>query len=525
MYLRKEKSKVNWVIAGLLLGIIVAAMDNTIISTAMGTIISEIGGMDKFIWVSSAYLIASVVGMPIYGKLSDMYGRKLFYMVGLGLFVLGSVLCGLSQSMGQLIIFRAVQGLGGGAIMPIAFTIIFDIVPVTQRGKISGLFGAAFGVSSVFGPLIGAFFAEYINWRGIFYVNIPLGLVSLIFIFCFYHESLNHFKQKIDWVGAILLVSSVLSLMFALEMGGKNFKWSSFQIIGLFSLFTILFIVFLFVEKKVSEPIIPLDLFKSRLFAASQGVSLFYGSVFIIATVYIPIFVQGAFGESVTNSGLILIPMMIGTVVGSQIGGLLVAKLTYRNIMLGSISLLFTGFILLSTLSNSTSRWLVTLYMIITGISVGISFSVLSMSSMHSINFNRRGSANSSVTFFRAIGMTLGITIFGTIQNNIMQVRFLKNIPEISNLGRTIESRSLLQQEVRMHIPADVLDKMTNILAGSIAEIFKLSLIPLTIALFFIIIMGNGRLENLSHTIKNEKEVVSPDVNETGDTRYINGGE
>ncbi len=521
MYMKKESSKVNIVIAGLLLGIIISAMDNTIVSTAMGTIISELGGMDKFIWVSSAYLIASVAGMPVYGKLSDMYGRKFFFITGLFLFITGSALCGLSQSMDQLIIFRAIQGLGGGAIMPIAFTIIFDIIPIEQRGKFSGLFGAAFGVSSVFGPLIGSFFAEYVAWRWIFYVNIPLGILSMLFLFRYYHESPYHKKQKIDWPGAVLLVSSVVSLMFALEMGGKEYEWTSVQILALFSLFAAGISAFLYVESKVSEPIVPIDLFKARLFACSQITAFLYGAVFIIAIVFIPIFVQGVFGGTATNSGLILMPMMLASVAGSQIGGLLTTRLSYRKIMFGSILLLFLGFVLLSTLTVDSTRLLVILFMIITGAGVGISFSVLMISSTDGIPFNRMGSANSSLTFFRSVGMTLGLTIFGTIQNNIMQGRFMKDIPAYANLGMKLDSRALLQPQVRIHIPAEALEKMTGILAGSITRIFVWSLVPLTIALFFIMIMGSKKMMRNNDF----KEGVLPDVNENGGTRNLNGGE
>jgi EmrB/QacA subfamily drug resistance transporter len=521
MYMKKESSNVNMVIAGLLLGIIISAMDNTIVSTAMGTIISKLGGMDKFIWVSSAYLIASVAGMPIYGKLSDMYGRKVFFIAGLFLFITGSALCGLSQSMEQLIIFRAIQGLGGGAIIPIAFTIIFDIIPIAQRGKFSGLFGAAFGVSSVFGPLIGSFFAEYTDWRWIFYINIPLGILSIFFLYRFYSESLNHKKQKIDWLGAGLLVLSVVSLMFALEMGGKNYEWASIQIIALFSLFAAGMCAFLFVESKVPEPIVPIDLFKARLFACSQITAFLYGTVFIIAIVFIPIFVQGVFGGTATNSGLILMPMMLASVVGSQIGGLLTIRLSYRKIMIGSIAFLFLGFILLGTLTVDSTRLLVIIFMIITGAGVGVSFSVLTISSTDGILFNRMGSANSSLTFFRSVGMTLGLTIFGTIQNNIMQGRFIKDIPSFINFSTKLDARALLQPQVRIHIPAEVLVKMTGILAGSITQIFVWSLAPLTIALFFIMIMGSKKM------MKNNdfKEGVLPDVNEDGGTRNLNGGE
>ncbi|HEY2420229.1 MAG TPA: MFS transporter, partial [Neobacillus sp.] len=223
----KKDTNLKPVVIGLLLAILMAAMDNTIVATAMGTIVSDLGGFDKFIWVTSAYMVAVMAGMPIFGKLSDMYGRKRFFIFGLVVFLLGSALCGVAQSIVQLSIFRAIQGIGGGALMPIAFTIVFDIFPPENRGKMTGLLGAVFGAASVLGPLLGAYITDYISWHWIFYVNVPIGIVSIILIVRFYHESLQHSKQKIDWIGAITLVISVVSLMFALELGGKEYKWDS----------------------------------------------------------------------------------------------------------------------------------------------------------------------------------------------------------------------------------------------------------------------------------------------------------
>ena len=520
---KNERSRIGLVIAGLLLGIIISAMDNTIVSTAMGSIIADIGGMSKFIWVSSAYLIASVAGMPIYGKLSDMYGRKFFFVGGLLLFIGGSALCGLSKSMEQLIFSRALQGLGGGAIMPIAFTIIFDIIPSEQRGKISGLFGAAFGVSSIFGPLLGSFLSQYLTWRLVFFVNVPIGMMSILLLLKCYCESHSHPKQKIDWIGATLLVFSVTSLMFALEMGGKNFSWLSVPIILLFSLFACCMAAFLIVEKKVSEPIVPLDLFKIRLFASSQIVAFFYGTVFITAIVFIPIFVQGVFGGTATNSGLILMPMMLASVVGSQIGGMLASKLSYKSMMIGSVLLLILGFTLMGSMTTDSTRWQMVLFMIITGIGVGTSFSVLTMSTLDGIPFNRMGSANSSLTFFRSVGMTLGVTIFGTIQNNIMQTGFISNIAGFSKFGLKLDARALLQPQVRQHIPENVLTQMTGILSDSITKVFMWALVSLTLAFIFIIIMGNKRYIMAKSEKNVLREEVLPDVYETGRTGDFDG--
>jgi len=490
-----KESKVNFVLAGLLLGLLMASMDNTIVATAMGTIVGEMGGMDKFVWVTSAYMVATMAGMPIFGKLSDMYGRKRFYVFGLIVFLIGSILCGTANSIVELSIYRAIQGIGGGALMPIAFTIIFDVFPPEKRGKMTGLFGAVFGTSSVFGPLLGAYITEYVGWHWIFYINVPIGALSLWFISVYYRESLEHRKQSIDWWGAVTLVGAVVSLMFALELGGNQFAWNSAQIIGLFVSFAVLFVIFLIVETKVPEPIISFTMFKRRLFAASNAVALLYGSAFIITTVYLPIFIQGVFGGSATNSGLLLTPMMLGSVVGSQLGGFLTTKTSFRNIMLTSSVFFVPGIFLLSTLSPDISRGMVTFYMIITGFGVGFSFSVLGMAAIHGFDMRQRGSASSTGSFFRSLGMTLGITVFGILQRNQFENGMSSAFAgQDTGIGPITDPRAILTPETRAAIPAPVLDKITDILASSIAHTFLWALVPAVLAVVCIVLMGKERV-------------------------------
>ena len=273
----EKNNKLGFVVAGLLLGILMASMDNTIVVTAMGTIVGDLGGLENFVWVVSAYMVAEMAGMPIFGKLSDMYGRKRFFIFGLIVFMIGSALCGTAENITQLGIYRAIQGIGGGALVPIAFTIVFDIFPPEKRGKMGGLFGAVFGLSSIFGPLLGAYITDYISWHWVFYINLPLGILALIFITFFYKESRVHRKQKIDWFGAITLVGAVVSLMFALELGGQKYDWDSSFILSLFGGFAILIIAFIFIERKVEEPIISFEMFKRRLFGMSTIIALCYG--------------------------------------------------------------------------------------------------------------------------------------------------------------------------------------------------------------------------------------------------------
>lgn len=380
--------------------------------------------------------------------------------------------------------------------MPIAFTIMYDLFPPEKRGKMTGLFGAVFGTSSVFGPLLGAYVTEYISWHWVFYINLPLGLISLSFIAKYYKESMQRSKQKIDWAGAITLVVSVICLMFALELGGKQYDWNSGVILSLFGAFVISLLAFFFVERKVQEPIISFHLFKKRLFASTQAVAFFYGTTFIIATVYIPIFVQGVLGGSASNAGLILTPMMLGSVIGSQAGGQLASRTSYRNTMILSGVFFVTGIYLLSTLSIDTSRTLVTMFMILAGLGVGFSFSVLSMASIHNLEIREQGAATSTNSFFRSLGMTLGVTIFGTIQNHIFTEKLKTAFPpEMAKMApKGGDTSFLLSPEAGEKIPPQILQNIKLALADSISDTFMWALVPTVLSIAFIFLMSNERL-------------------------------
>ena len=495
----KQGTNLKLVVTGLLLAILMSAMDNTIVATAMGTIVSDLGGFDKFVWVTSAYMVAVMAGMPIFGKLSDMYGRKRFFLFGLIVFLIGSALCGIAQSIVQLSVFRAIQGIGGGALMPIAFTIVFDIFPPENRGKMTGLLGAVFGASSVLGPLLGAYITDYISWHWVFYVNVPIGIVSIILIIRYYHESLQHAKQKIDYLGAITLVISVVSLMFALELGGKEYDWHSVQIISLFASFFIFFIAFFIAEFKAAEPILPLWLFRRRLFAASQILSFLYGGTFIILTVFIPIFVQAVYGGTAKNAGLILTPMMLGSVAGSSIGGIFLTKTSFRNLMILSIISYVAGMYLLGTMTVDTARYLLTIYMILVGFGVGFSFSLLPTASMHNLEPQYRGTATSTNSFLRSFGMTLGVTIYGTLQGNLFTDQLKEAFKGMQGGGgqqfQMGDPRQIFQATARAKIPDFILDKIVSAMSYSITHTFMLTLIPIVLAAITIIFMGKARVE------------------------------
>jgi len=500
-----RKSNVRVVIVGLLLGLFMAALDQTIVSTAMPKVIENLGGLDKFIWVYSAYMIAMVVSTPIFGKLSDMYGRKRFFLAGLLLFMAGSMLCGTAQNMDQLIVYRALQGIGGGSLMPIVFTIIFDIFPPEKRGKMTGLFGAVFGMSSVFGPILGASITDNISWRWIFYINVPIGIVSFLLVWRAYHESKNHSKQTIDWGGAAVLTAAILCLMFGLELGGTDgWAWSSWKIVSLFAGSAVLLIAFLLVERKAREPIVPLHLFKERLFTSSQLISLLYGAAMIAGASYIPLFIQGVFHESATQTSTVLTPMMLGVVASSMTGGFIVRKFAYRNIMLVSALVLTAGLALLGfAMDTSTSRGMITLYMIVVGLGMGVSFSVLNMSTLTNIPPQYKGSATSLVAFFRTIGSALGVTVFGAMQKH----DFLSEAGALVGgnakmLAQIRSGQALLDPKMQaaLGIPANVLQKLLDALADSIIYVFQWAVVLPVVALVFAMLMGRARLAPVPRT-------------------------
>lgn len=477
------------VMIALMLGIFVASLDNTIVATSMGSIIGNLGGMDKYVWVTSAYLVAEMAGMPIFGKLSDMYGRKKFFVFGILLFLAGSILCGMANTMIQLCIFRAIQGIGGSALMPIAFTIIWDVVPREVRGKMSGIFGAVFGLSSIAGPLLGSFITEQFDWRWIFFINIPIGIIALALIVIFYKESKTHTKQIIDWFGFVFLLGFSISLMFGLELGGETYPWQSWQIISLFILSVVCFIVFLLVEKRAKDPILPFNLFKERLYTTSVLTGMFYGGVFMVSTIYIPLYIQGVTGGTATNSGLLLLPMMVTSSVAAALGGAFANKFSYKSIMMTSGIIMAIGTFLLSTLDASTPRWSITIYMMVIGLGVGPSFSVLGMASLQKALPQQRGIASSTSNFLRSLGMTLGITVFGVIQRN----SFTDNLPATMPEGGA-ESGSILSPEARAHIPADILKQITDVLSDSISTTFLWTFIPLLLSFVFILSMTKEKI-------------------------------
>ncbi|MBX6353654.1 MAG: MFS transporter [Thermoflavifilum sp.] len=503
-------TKPGLVIAGLLLAIFVGAIDNTVVSTAMGTIVASLGGFDQFVWVTAAYMATETAGMPIIGKLSDMYGRKRFFLFGVTVFIVGSMLCGTAHTMWQLALFRALQGVGGGALMPVAFTIIFDVVPPQRAGRMSGMFGAVFGAASIIGPLLGAYITDHLSWRWVFYINLPIGIVALLLVALAYHESNRHTRQAIDWLGTVTLVPAVAALMFALQLGGQKYAWSSGVIITLLALAGVLFAVFLWVETKAKAPILSYAMFRERLFSVANLVGLVTSAAFVVAVVYIPIYVQGVRGGNASNAGLTLLPMMLGSSITAPIGGQLAQRLGYRTIMLTSGTIFALALVMLTQLTSSSSVWWLEAAMVLLGLGIGPSFSVLGMAVMQPFDPAHRGSASSTMSFVRELGMTISITIYGVLQRNRfdhgLKTLFASAPGPSGPAGFSAfpvsipDPRMLLSPELRAHIPAFVLQRLTDVLTSSITTTFAWTLIPALLALLFSFGFGKSRWAGFTAT-------------------------
>lgn len=515
--------QIRWIVIGLMLGMLLGALDQTIVSTAMPRVITELHGFSLYSWVFTIYMLTSTTAVPIFGKLADLLGRRFVYLMGMGLFLLGSALCGLSQDMTQLIIFRAIQGIGAGALMPIAMTIIGDIFPPERRGKMQGIFGAVFGLSSVVGPAVGGFIVDHLAWQWIFYINLPFGIVAAIILALTLKESKGTDKKVIDWGGAATLTGAIVAFLLGIEMGGsgssegsmKHYAWDSPQIIGLFSIALVLLLAFLWIESKVKEPIIPLQLFKLRSISVTSIVGFLMGMGMFGAITYIPLFSQAVIGTSASNSGYILTPLMLSLIASSIVGGRLIIKYSYRSIVLVSMAIMSVGYYLMSQMTVETSSLELIIYMIIIGLGMGSLMPLLTIAAQSAVGHDMRGVATSTTQFTRSIGGTVGVAIMGVLMTNQMTkgiediVSKYKQIPA-QQLKLFANPQALLQPEVKAKMPVTLLHDLQHILNNAITSVFVVGLIIVLLGLLASFFFGKLRMpkkDNGEAAIKIEPEI------------------
>ena len=444
-----SKKQVVITMVGMMLAMFLGSLDQTIVGTAMPRIVADLGGFTHYTWITTAYIIASTVTVPITGKLTDIYGRKWFYTAGIAIFIGGSILCGFSQTMLQIIIFRGLQGVGAGIMMANAFIIIGDLFPASERGKYQGLAVAVFGISSVIGPTLGGFITDALSWHWVFFVNVPLGILVIgLFILFFPHLRPASLKRKIDYLGLVTLILSVVPTMLALSWAGVDYPWVSAPIIGMFIFSAAMATLFVIIESRAEEPIIPLWIFKNRIVAVSTIVTFLTGFGTFGAIIFIPLFFQGVLGTSATASGSFLTPMMLGVVAGSIVSGQALSRTGghYRLQGVVGLAIMALGCGLISIMTVETSYATAVVYIIIAGIGAGIIMPLYTIAVQNAVPYAVMGVATSSNAFARSFGGALGLAIYGSALNN----RFAKEF--VSGLSDTAKAV----------IPPDVLDTLAH---------------------------------------------------------------
>jgi EmrB/QacA subfamily drug resistance transporter len=441
--------KVLVVFSGLVLVMLLAALDSTIVATALPTIVGELGGLAHLSWVVTAYLLAQTVVTPLYGKLGDIYGRKRVLQAGIVLFLLGSALCGMSRSMTQLILFRAIQGLGGGGLMVTSQAVVGDIVAPRERGRYQGIFGAVFAAASIAGPLVGGYFTTHLSWRWIFYINIPLGVIALAVLAATLPSSGSRVRHSIDYVGAALLAVALSAAILVTDLGGTEYPWSSPFIIGLIVIAIVGLVAFVLVEGRAQEPILPLRLFRNRAFWVTSAVGLIIGFALFGSVTYLPLFLQVVKGASPTVSGLQMLPLMGGSLVTSIISGQLISRTgRYKVFPLLGMACTTLGLFLLSRMGTETSTITASFIMLVLGLGLGLVMQVLVIAAQNSVEYSDLGVATSCATLFRLIGGSLGTAVLGAIFAAQLGANLSRLLPlgaEVASIGAGVNPQTLSQ--------------------------------------------------------------------------------
>src|SRR4051794_7521406 len=461
------------VFAALMLRMLLAPLDQTIVSTALPTIVGDLGGVSHLSWVVTSYLLASTISTPLYGKLGDMYGRKGWFQFAIVIFLAGSVLSGASQSMTELVLFRALQGLGAGGLMVGAQAIIGDLVPPRDRGRYMGLMGSVFAFASVVGPLLGGFFVDTLSWRWVFYVNIPVGAVALVVTSTRLKlPRRERSTRPVDYLGAALLAGGATALILLTTWGGNQYAWNSGVIIGLGVAGVLMIVLFILQERRAEEPVIPLSLFRSGPFSVTSGVSFLVGLAMFGALTFLPLFLQVVDGASPTGSGLLMLPLMAGLLTASITCGRLITKIgRYKIFPVAGAGIITLGMYLLSMLHVDTTRVTSSLYMLVIGVGIGTVMPVLVLVAQNSAAPRDIGAATSTATFFRSIGGSVGVAVFGAIFAARLSTEIVRLVPTGSL--HNFNSHALLGSPSAIKtLPAAIHDPLLHAFANSLHTVF-----------------------------------------------------
>lgn len=463
------------VTVAMLVAVFLVAIDVTVVSTAMPHIVRELKGLSLYSWVFAIYTLTTAVTTPIYGKLADLFGRKVIFIIGVVLFVLGSVLSGASQNMTELVWFRAFQGIGAGAVMPITFTIIGDLFPGEQRARMQGVFSAVWGVAGLLGPLVGGLFVDHLSWRWIFYINVPVGIVSIVLVSMFLHEQFEKRSHSIDYLGAVVFTIGIASLLYALLNGGDKYAWNSAVIIVLFIIAAVFMALFIWVEAKAKEPMLPLSLFNIPVIAFSNILAFFISFVLIGVNVYLPMWIQSILGHSATNSGLTLMPMSIAWPLGSTLAGRYMYRVGAKRTTMIGVILVTLGSAWMLAISLHSPYWYFVGLMVVIGFGMGYSVTPTTVMIQSAVGWQMRGAATASNTFVRTLGQTIGITIFGSMFNSATVNYARAHAPSsvsTNQISGLLQASSGGGNLSAAHIPAPVISFIHQTLAHAIHEIF-----------------------------------------------------
>jgi EmrB/QacA subfamily drug resistance transporter len=464
-----------------LIGTFLAALDSTVVGTAMPTVIGELGGLSLYPWVFASYLLAATVTGPVFGKLSDTYGRKPIYLAGISLFLLGSVLAGTSQSMAALIAFRTLQGLGAGAVQPVAITIVGDIFELETRARIQGLFGAVWGLSAVVGPAVGGLLTDLVSWRWVFYVNLPFGIVAAVLLAVTLSETFERRERSVDFLGTALLTGGLVAVLLALLGVGGEPELSAATLALLVGGAGALFL-FVFAERRAADPIVPLELFGERIIAVSSLGNLAMGGVLLGVSVYVPLFVQGSLGGTAITAGAAVASLSIGWPVGSFVGGRMLLRTGYRTTLLLGSALIACGSALCVPLDSGTSLTYVVVAVVVIGLGLGFSSTSYLVSVQNAVPWRRRGVATSSVVFFRTVGGALAVAVMGALLNASLGERYRAAAERAAGgdagLARLLsDPNALLQPAVRSRIPDGAYSELAGALAAALSPAFWVLLV------------------------------------------------
>jgi EmrB/QacA subfamily drug resistance transporter len=488
-----QQQRVRVIFGALILVFLLASLDQTIVSTALPTIVGDFGGLQHLSWVVTAYLLASTVSGPLYGKFGDLYGRKVVLQTAIVIFLVGSALCGLSQNMAELIGFRALQGLGAGGLIVTAIAVIGDVIPPRDRGRYQGIFGAVFGASTIIGPLLGGFFVDNLSWRWIFYINLPIGAVAFIVIGAVFRVRPAPKQHTVDYLGAALLAGGLSAIVLFTSLGGTTWAWGSSQIVALIVIGVVAIAAFVYVESRVPEPILPLSLFRNRTFAVTSAVGFIVGLALFGAVTYLPLYLQIAKGVSPTRSGLQLTPLMLGLLVTSVVSGQLISRWgKYRIFPIIGTAVITVGMLLLSRLGVSTSLWMAALSMVVLGLGLGMVMQVLVLAVQNAVDYKFLGVATSGSTMFRSIGGSIGVSLFGAIFANRLHTELAHRF------GRSVHLPVATAPAAIRALPPAVRDSYAHALTAALSPVFFVAALISSVAFILALLLPDVPLRQTS---------------------------